>query len=227
MHDFECLTVASLFGRADSSRALPYLQNFRYPWEALGGLADFIAACGAALLREGFEEQSAGVWVARDAQVAASATLAPPCIVCEGAELRTGAFLRGGVLVGRGAVVGNSCELKNCILFDGAQVPHFNYVGDAILGYRAHLGAGAVTSNVKGDRGEVFVRIGARSIPTGRQKCGAFLGDFAEIGCHAVLNPGTVVGARAQIYPLCSVRGFVPADCIYKRAGEVVLREKR
>ena len=213
MEIFECLTVEALFREADSSLALPYLRAFLYPWEALAGLADFVSSLGRSLPPDLYEERAAGVFVAKSAKIHPSATLIGPAVICEGAELRTGAFLRGGVLVGRGATVGNASELKNCILFDMAAAPHYNYVGDSVLGYRAHLGAGAVTSNLRADRREVGVRIGESvRLPTGRRKCGAFLGDFAEIGCHAVLNPGSVIAPHATVYPLTSVRRYVPAE---------------
>jgi len=216
------LHTKSLFLAPDTTRAWAYLAAFRYPWEALAPLNEALYSLGAALSEDEFEMRSEGIWISRRAAVAESAVLHTPCIIEAGAELRPGAFLRGGTLVGRGAVVGNSCELKNCILFDGVQVPHFNYVGDSILGHRAHLGAGAITSNVKGDRSPVTVHIGGESLQTGRKKLGAILGDGVEVGCNAVLNPGTVVGIGARIYPLTCVRGYVPAGCILKNTGETV-----
>ncbi len=212
----------ALFAYPEHSICYDWLAGFDYPWQALDGLADFIRETGAALPRDAFRQEGEDVWIARDVDVPPTATLTGPLIVCPGAKIRPGAFIRGSVVVGAGAVVGNSTELKNCVLFDGAEVPHFNYVGDSILGYRAHLGAGAVTSNIKSDRKNVVVRVGDAAIETGRRKLGAMIGDYAEIGCNSVLNPGTVVGRHAAVYPLSSVRGYVPAGHIYKTAGNVV-----
>lgn len=216
------LQTRTLFGDADASLAYGYLLDFRYPWEALDGIGEMVRALGATLSESEYEEQSEGIWVARSARVAKSALLCAPCIICAEAEVRQGAFIRGAALVGRGAVVGNSTELKNCILFDGAAVPHFNYVGDSILGYRAHMGAGAITSNVKSDKTLIAVRSGDKQIPTGRRKFGAMVGDLAEIGCNTVLNPGTVIGRMSRVYPLSSVRGVLPAHHIWKGDGRVV-----
>ena len=213
----------ALFRAANTTRAWAHLMHYRYPWEILDPLRQIIAALGRDLPAAEFEERGEGIFISRRASVADSACIHSPCIIEEGAQVRHGAFLRGGTLIGRGAVVGNSCELKNCILFDGVQVPHFNYVGDSILGFGAHLGAGAITSNVKGDRSEVYVRVGEQRFPTGRKKLGAMLGDGVEVGCNAVLNPGTVVGIGTRIYPLCSVRGYIPPQCILK-GGETVRR---
>ena len=199
---------------------------YRYPWEILSPLGEIIRALGRDLPADEFEDRGEGIRISRRATVAPSVCLRGPCIIEEGAEIRHGAYLRGGTVVGRGAVVGNSCELKNCILFDGVQVPHFNYVGDSILGFRAHLGAGAITSNVKGDRSEIAVHLGEQSVPTGRKKLGAILGDRVEVGCNAVLNPGTVVGIGTRIYPLTCVRGYIPAGCIVKNTGEIAALHK-
>lgn len=206
------------------TRAADRFDGLSYPWEALSGLREYIWALGKTLPEDRFAQVAEGVWVAHSAVVAESAYLGAPCIIDEDAEVRHCAYIRGSAIVGRGAVVGNSCELKNCILFDGAQVPHFNYVGDSILGYRAHLGAGAVTSNVKGDRSNVTVKAD-EPIPTGRYKLGAMVGDGAEIGCGAVLNPGCVIGRRTQVYPLVSVRGVLPPNCIAKSADCVIERK--
>ena len=170
---------------------------------------------------EDYTEVSPTVWVHKTAAVAPTAFLGAPCIIGAGTEVRHCAFIRGSALVGEGCVVGNSVELKNAILFDNVQVPHFNYVGDSILGYKSHMGAGSVTSNVKSDKTLVVVKNGEEQVPTGLKKFGAMLGDHAEIGCGSVLNPGTVVGKNARVYPLSMVRGFVPANHIYKKAGEV------
>ncbi len=216
------LETRALFCDPDTSIAYGYLCHFRYPWEALAGLCDMIRAAGACLSRAEYEERDEGVWIARTARVCNSALIAGPCIIGQESEVRQGAFIRGAVLVGRGAVVGNSTELKNCVLFDGAAVPHFNYVGDSILGYRAHFGAGAITSNVKSDKTPVSVRTGEGRIETGRRKFGAAVGDLVEVGCNSVLNPGTVIGRMSRVYPLSSVRGYLPALHIWKDENRVV-----
>ena len=219
-----CVKTAELF---DHSRSLTgeYLKNTTYPHEALGEIGDWILAIGAGLDAEKFEHPAPDVWIAKSASVAPTASITGPCIIDDAAEVRHCAFVRGNTLVGKGAVVGNSTELKNVILFDEVQVPHYNYVGDSILGYRAHMGAGAITSNVKGDRSPVVIKNGAQRIPTHRKKVGAMLGDLAEIGCGCVLNPGTVVGPRTQIYPLTSVRGVIPADSICKDRSTVIKKK--
>lgn len=207
--------------------AAPLLEKAEYPWEALSGIEDFILALGPTLPKEEYEEISPQVWVAKDAQIAPTASIGAPCIIGPGTQVRQAAFIRGSALVGAGAVVGNSTEIKNAILFDGVQVPHFNYVGDSILGYKAHMGAGAVTSNVKSDKKPVVIHNGTEAIPTGRKKVGAILGDFADVGCNSVLNPGTVLCRRVSVYPLSCVRGVVPADHIYKGNRGAFLREDR
>ena len=194
-----------------------YLQKFTYPWEALAGIETLILSLGETLI-DGFRQVSPGIWVHDTARIAPTAFLGGPCIIGPDTEVRHCAYIRGSALIGANCVVGNSVELKNCILFDGAQVPHFNYVGDSILGRKAHMGAGAVTSNVRGDKQPVTVG----GIPTGRKKVGAFLGDGAEIGCNAVLNPGTVIGKNAQVYPTSCVRGIVPENHIFKNDGSLV-----
>ncbi len=221
----EDITVKCLFPPSGRSVAEPYLASFAYPWEALEGLADFIRGYGKTLSRELYEEIAEDVWVAKSARISPSASIQGPAIIGEGSELRVGAFLRGAVLVGKDCVVGNSVELKNCILFDCAQVPHFNYVGDSILGYRAHLGAGAITSNVKSDKSLVTVTFEGDRLETGRRKLGAILGEGVEIGCQTVLNPGTVIGEESRIYPLCSVRGYVPPRTLCKSDGKRVKLE--
>lgn len=198
-----------------------------YPWEALGELGGFILKLGSGLPEEEFDHPAADIWIARDASVAPSASLTGPLIIDRGAQVRHCAFIRGSVIVGRGSVVGNSTELKNALLFDAVQVPHYNYIGDSILGYHAHFGAGSITSNVKGDKSLVIVKTADASYATGRKKVGAIVGDHGEIGCNAVLNPGTVIGRGATVYPLCSVRGLVPAGHIYKGEGRCVPREER
>ncbi len=204
------------------SQAGEYLKNTTYPHEALADIGKWILAIGEGLDAALFDHPAPDVWIAKSATVAPSAAITGPCIVGENTEVRHCAFIRGNALIGNGAVVGNSTELKNVILFDGVQVPHYNYVGDSILGFKAHMGAGSITSNVKGDKSLVVIKDGAQRIPTERKKVGAMLGDFAEIGCNCVLNPGTVVGPRTQIYPLTSVRGVIPADSICKDTGTVV-----
>ncbi len=188
----------------------------KYPWELLDRIGDFIVALGKTLDPEVYENRGNNVFVARDAKIAPTASIAGPCIIDSGAEIRHCAFIRGNAIVGKGAVVGNSCELKNCILFDSVQVPHFNYVGDSVLGYKSHMGAGAVTSNVKSDKTLVCVKSGSEVIDTGRKKFGAMLGDFVEVGCNSVLCPGTVIGRNTNIYPLSRVRGVIPANSIFK-----------
>ena len=202
-----------------------YLARFEYPWQALDGIKDLILALGPTLGEE-YEELGSQIWVHQTAQIAHSAFLGAPCIIGPRTEVRHCAFIRGSALVGAGCVVGNSVELKNVILFDSVQVPHYNYVGDSILGYKSHMGAGSITSNVKSDKTPVSVKNGAEKIDTGRKKFGAILGDFVEVGCNSVLNPGTVVGPRTNIYPLSCVRGAVPGDSIYKTGGVIVKKEK-
>ena len=221
----EQLTLRALYHHPEKSLAWEYLNGFSYPWEALDGLKQLILALGATLPTETYEEVSAGVWIAKSAVIATTASISAPAIIGEDTELRQGAFIRGSVLIGQGCVVGNSVELKNCILFDGVQVPHYNYVGDSILGYRSHMGAGAITSNVKSDKSPISVRVGSDALPTGRKKFGALLGDYVEVGCNSVLNPGTVIGSHSNVYPLSSVRGYIPPNSIYK-ARDVVI-EKR
>ena len=199
--------------------AREYLKKFEYPWEALGGIKDFITETGSSL-DENYIAVSENVWVHKTAKVAPTAYLGSPCIVCENAEVRHCAFVRGSAVIGKGCVVGNSTELKNVILFDGVQVPHYNYVGDSILGHKSHLGAGAITSNVKSDKSNVVIK-GERPLNTGLKKVGAMVGDFVEVGCNSVLNPGTVIGKNTQVYPLSRVRGVIPANSIYKGEGNI------
>ncbi|MBQ9086009.1 MAG: UDP-N-acetylglucosamine pyrophosphorylase [Clostridia bacterium] len=204
------------------SMAAPLLSETEYPWQALPKIKDFIRELGKTLSPEEYDSPSEGVWISREATVAPSATILGPTIIGKGTEVRPGAFIRGSVLVGDGCVVGNSCELKNAILFDKVQVPHFNYVGDSILGYRAHTGAGAITSNVKSDKTLVSVRTPDGRIETGLKKFGACLGDCVEVGCNCVMNPGTVIGRNTNVYPLTSVRGAVPANSIVKATDTIV-----
>lgn len=202
--------------------AADYLRCYTYPWEALKGIKDEIIRLGESLSKEDYIEISPKVWVHKTSVIAPTAYLGAPCIIGPETEVRHCAFIRGSALVGAGCVVGNSVELKNVILFDGVQVPHYNYVGDSILGYKSHMGAGAVTSNVKSDKSLVVVRSGDEAMETGLKKMGAMLGDLVEVGCNSVLNPGTVVGRGSNIYPLSSVRGVVPSRSIWKSGGVVV-----
>lgn len=203
------------------------LEKCEYPWLALPKIKEFVTALGATLPVEEYDCVGGNVWIAKSAKIAPSATLNGPAIIGPDTELRTGAFIRGSVIVGAGCVVGNSCELKNAILFDSVQVPHFNYIGDSILGYRSHTGAGAITSNVKSDKTLVKVKTEDGYIETGLKKFGAMLGDFVEVGCNSVLNPGTVVGRNTNIYPLSSVRGTVPPDSIFKAPDRICPKIKK
>ena len=201
-----------------------YLSQFTYPWEALKGIKELILTLGKTLGEE-YQEISDAVWVHKTAVVAPTAYLGSPCIIGPGTEVRHCAFVRGSALVGANCVVGNSVELKNVILFDNVQTPHYNYVGDSILGYKAHMGAGSVTSNVKSDKTLVVIHA-EEQIPTNLKKVGAMLGDFVEVGCNSVLNPGTVVGRNSNIYPLSCVRGVIPANSICKTGGVIVAKEE-
>ena len=196
-------------------------EGLTYPWEALPKIKDFIIALGEKLSEEKYERREGNIWVARNATVFPSAYIGGPAIIDEEAEIRHCAFIRGSAIVGKGAVVGNSTELKNVILFNKVQVPHYNYVGDSILGFKAHMGAGSITSNVKSDKTLVVVKAGTESCETGLKKFGAMLGDHVEVGCNSVLNPGTVIGRNTNIYPTSMVRGVIPSESIYKRQGEV------
>ena len=209
------------------SLAAPLLSECEYPWEALPRIKSFIIELGATLSPEEYDHPADDVWIAKSATVAKTATVNGPVIIGKNTELRTGAFIRGSVIVGDGCVVGNSCELKNAILFDSVQVPHFNYVGDSILGYRSHTGAGAITSNVKSDKTLVCVKTDGGAVQTGLKKFGAMLGDFVEVGCNSVLNPGTVVGRNTNIYPLSSVRGTIPPNSIFKSPTSIVQKQDR
>lgn len=196
-------------------------EGVTYPWEVLKKIGDFIVALGNMLPQEHYEKKGDSVWIAKNALVYPSACINGPAIIDEEAEIRHCAFIRGNAIVGKGAVVGNSTELKNVILFNKVQVPHYNYVGDSILGFKAHMGAGSITSNVKSDKTLVVVRAGEEKLETGLKKFGAMLGDNVEVGCNSVLNPGTVIGRQANIYPTSMVRGFIPANSIYKKQGEI------
>ena len=201
------------------------LESVTYPWEALQKIEEFILKIGENLDKEKYEKKGENIWIAKSAKIAPTAYINGPAIIGENAEIRHCAFIRGKAIVGEGAVVGNSTELKNVILFNKVQVPHYNYVGDSILGYKSHMGAGSITSNVKSDKKLVIVKNGKETIETGLKKFGAMLGDNVEVGCGSVLNPGTVIGSNTNIYPLSSVRGVVPKNSIYKNKNEIV--EKR
>ena len=213
--------------------ARPWLEHSEYPWEILPDIPAIIREIGRTLDPARYHAPAEGVWIAKTATVAPTAYIAPPAIIGENTEVRHGAFIRGAALVGDGCVVGNSTELKNCILFDGVQVPHYNYVGDSVLGYKSHMGAGAITSNVKSDKSPVVIKPAPGfegdfdPIPTGRKKCGAMLGDYVEVGCNSVLNPGTVIGSHSTVYPLSSVRGAVPAGSIFKSGKGSEIVEKK
>ncbi len=204
--------------------AADYLKQFTYPWEALKGIKDMIVALGESL-DENYTQVSDQVWVHNTAKVAPTAYLGAPCIIGANTEVRHCAFVRGAALVGENCVVGNSVELKNVILFDNVQTPHYNYVGDSILGYKSHMGAGSITSNVKSDKTLVVIRT-APPIATEQKKVGAMLGDYVEVGCNSVLNPGTVIGRCSNVYPLSCVRGVVPANSIYKTGGVIVAKKE-
>ena len=215
------VTIRELFD-LDHTLARDYLSQFTYPWQALKGIKDMILALGATLDPAEYTEVSEHVWVHRTAKVFPSAYLGAPCIIGPNTEVRHCAFIRGSALVGADCVVGNSCELKNVILFDHVQTPHYNYVGDSILGYYSHMGAGSITSNVRSDKKLVIVHAPDGEIETGIKKFGAMLSDYVECGCNAVLNPGTVVGRHSNIYPTSCVRGVVPENSIYKNSGEII-----
>lgn len=218
------VTIQELYD-LEHTLAKSYLAGFTYPWEALKGIKDFILRLGSGL-GEDYVQVSPQVWVHRTATVAPTAFLGSPCIFGAGTEVRHCAFVRGSALVGENCVVGNSVELKNVILFDNVQVPHYNYVGDSILGYKSHMGAGSLTSNVKSDKTLVVVKSQTEQVPTGLKKFGAMLGDFVEVGCNSVLNPGTVIGRHTNIYPTSCVRGVVPANSIWKTGGVVVAKHE-
>jgi NDP-sugar pyrophosphorylase family protein len=217
------LTIQDLFD-LEHTLAADYLNRYTYPWEALGSIGDMILYLGSTLDKEEYEEVSEHVWIAKSAKVFPTATILGPAIIGPETEVRPGAFVRGNALVGRKCVVGNSTELKNVILFDNVQTPHYNYVGDSILGYKAHMGAGSITSNVKSDKTLVVVKQPGEFIETGRKKFGAILGDNVEVGCNSVLNPGTVVGRCSNIYPTSCVRGVIPPNSIYKDKVDIVLK---
>lgn len=209
----------------DKSLAGEYLSKFEYPWQALSGIKALILTLGERLNKNEYDEISENVWVHKSVKIAPTAYIGAPCIIGKDTEVRQCAFIRSSALIGEGCVIGNSTEVKNAIIFDSVQVPHFNYVGDSILGYKSHLGAGAVTSNVKSDRSLVTVKTADGRIETGLKKFGAMVGDNVEVGCNSVLNPGTVIGRNSNIYPLSSVRGSVPENSIFKNQSTIVIKE--
>ena len=207
------------------TRAASLLEKTEYPWEALSGIKDLILKLGRNLPKDEFDEVSENVWIAKDAKIYPNNYIGAPCIIGHETEVRPGAFIRGSALVGDHCVVGNSTELKNVILFDNVQVPHYNYVGDSILGYKSHMGAGSITSNVKSDKQLVVVKCGEERNETGLKKIGAILGDRVEVGCNSVLNPGTVIGRDSNVYPTSCVRGTIPEGCIWKNNGVIVKKQ--
>ena len=218
----EQLKISELYSDLNQTLAKELLESKTYPWEVLPLISAFIVKLGHTLSEEEYEKKGENVWIAKSAKVAPTAWINGPAIIGKDAEIRHCAFIRGNALVGEGAVVGNSTELKNVILFNKVQVPHYNYVGDSILGYKSHMSAGSITSNVKSDKKLVVVKAAEQNMETGMKKFGAMLGDEVEVGCGSVLNPGTVVGSHSNIYPLSSVRGVVPANSIYKNKNEIV-----
>ena len=210
----------------EHTAAADYLRQFEYPWEALPGIKQMIIDMGKNLDPAEYDQVSENVWVHKSAKVFPSAYLGAPCIIGPNTEVRHCAFIRGSALVGAGCVIGNSVELKNVIIFDSCEVPHYNYVGDSILGFHAHMGAGSITSNIKADKKNILIHA-EKDIVTGLWKIGAILGDYADIGCNTVLNPGAIVGRHTNIYPSSFVRGVVPADSIYKTGGVIVKKEER
>ncbi len=224
--NYEGLTIAKLYD-LNETIAADLFKNVTYPWEVLSKIGQFILELGKTLSEDEYDKVGEDVWIAKDAKVFESAYIHGPAIIGHGAEVRHCAFIRGNAIVGEGAVVGNSTELKNVVLFNGVQVPHYNYVGDSILGHKSHMGAGSITSNVKSDKTLVDVVTKEDRIHTGLKKFGAMLGDYVEIGCNTVMNPGTVIGRHSNVYPTSMVRGFIPENSIYKKQGEVVTKVAR
>lgn len=219
------LTIEELYDLSQTIAA-PLFEGHTYPWELLPLIKEYIIKLGEGLPEDKYEKRGENVWVAKNAKVFESAYLGGPCIIDEEAEVRHGAFVRGSAIVGKNCVVGNSVELKNVILFNNVQVPHYNYVGDSILGYKSHMGAGSITSNVKSDKTLVTIKSEMGQIETGIKKIGAMLGNYVEVGCNSVLNPGTVIGCNTNVYPTSSVRGYIPAGSIYKKQGEIATKSE-
>lgn len=224
----KALETISVKALLDTKRTIAgdYVGSFDIPWEILPGISEEIISIGNKLSTDEYDKIGEDVWISKSADVAETAFIAGPAIIDHGAQIRHCAFIRGKAIVGKEAVVGNSTELKNVILFDGVQVPHYNYVGDSVLGYKSHMGAGAITSNVKSDKSNIKLKAGEEIFETGMRKFGAVLGDFVEIGCNSVLNPGTIVGRNSNIYPLSMVRGIVPENSIYKNSREIVIKKQ-
>lgn len=220
----ENVRITDLYDLSHTAAA-DYLRGFTYPWEALKGISDFIIKLGQTLSPDEYDCPAENVWVHKSAKVFQSAYLGAPCIIGAGTEVRHCAFIRGSALVGENCVIGNSVELKNVIIFDNVQTPHYNYVGDSILGFKSHMGAGSITSNVKSDKTNVVIKSGDGNMETGIKKIGAMLGDFVEVGCNSVLNPGTIIGRNCNIYPTSCVRGVVPENSIWKTGGIVVKKK--
>ncbi len=208
------------------SIAAPLLRECEFPWQALPKIRDFILSVGPNLPKDEYDDMGNNVWIAKNVSVHPNAVICGPTIISAGTEIRPGAFIRGNIVIGKNCVIGNSCELKNSIVFDKVQIPHFNYIGDSILGYCSHTGAGAITSNVKSDRTLVKVSDGTERIETGLKKFGAMIGDHVEVGCNSVLNPGTIIGRNSNIYPLSSVRGTVPENSIFKSSDNIVSKKQ-
>jgi NDP-sugar pyrophosphorylase family protein len=215
--------IANLYDMSQTIAA-DLFEGKEYPWEVLSEISSFIIKLGDSLNEECFQKIGEDIWIAKSAKVAPTACINGPCIIDEEAEIRHCAFIRGSAIVGKGAVVGNSTELKNVVLFNKVQVPHFNYVGDSVLGYKAHMGAGSITSNVKSDSSLVVIKAKEEQLATNRKKVGAMLGDYVEVGCNSVLNPGTVIGRHSNIYPTSCVRGCIPAEHIYKNKNEIIMK---
>ncbi len=220
------ITIPSLFDLSKAGLAENLFAGHTYPWKVLPYIHDYILELGKTLDPAQFVERAPQVWIHRSVQIADTATINGPCIIDEGTEVRPGAFIRGNALIGKDAVVGNSTEVKNAVIFEGVQVPHYNYVGDSVLGYKAHMGAGAITSNIKADKTNVVVKGNGYALATGLRKMGAMLGDYTDIGCNSVLNPGTIVGRHTNVYPLSMLRGVIPADSIYKGKNEIAAKKK-
>lgn len=222
----EC-KIQNLFS-LENTIAAPLLKKYTYPWEVLPDISDFIIELGNTLSEKEYDMPEENVWISKTANIAKTAYIKGPVIICKNAEIRHCAFIRGNAIIGKNTVVGNSTELKNVILFDNVQVPHYNYVGDSILGYKAHMGAGSLTSNVKSDKKNVVIKnsVTGEAIETNRKKVGTMLGDFVEIGCGSVLNPGSVIGKNTNIYPLSSVRGVVPENSIFKDSNNVIIKKE-
>ena len=218
---YDALKNKNLFN-FDETIAADIFTDCEFPWDVLPYIGDFILKLGASLSEEEYDKKAENIWIAKSAVIAPTASINGPCIIGKNTEIRQCAFIRGNAIVGENCVVGNSTELKNVILFNNVQVPHYNYVGDSILGYKSHMGAGSITSNVKSDKTKVTIRYNGDVIATGLKKMGAVLGNYVEVGCNSVLNPGTIIGSNTNVYPLSMVRGYIPKGSIYKHQGEIV-----